>query len=111
MSEVNTTESWTMPDTSGQVRVPEALMEQFRPLLEKHDVPEQCHEQMVLFVEEQLADDDPFIAVVDGDERLLGFVEDVLARENEVLGEALHDLLDEAADDDRNISDDSTWRA
>lgn len=108
MNILNSTEATPAPTGAS---VPEALLEQFRPLLEAHAVPHEHWENMVLFVEEQLADDDPFIAIVDGDERLLGFVEDVLAQENEVLGEALHDLLDvEPPRADHDPLTDSTLR-
>ena len=109
MDTLNVAEN-ALPPIKGAV--PESLMEQFRPLLEQRGVPREHYERMVLFVEEQLAENDPFIAIVDGDQRMLGFVEDVLAQENEVLGEVLHELLDESpADGERDLSNESTWRS
>lgn len=69
------------------------MVAKYSDLLAAHRISEQHQEKLVLFVEECLPDDDPFIEEVDRNEQLQRFVEDVLMQENEVLGEALKELL------------------
>ncbi len=67
----------------------------YAALIKKHNIPKEHQGNLVLFVEDHLGEDDPFIEVIDRNKQLQKFAEEILMQDNEVLGKALQELLED----------------